>query len=205
MTLYYTLVFFILVLEMGAFMFLIVPLPFTWRRAIFTFVSENRFVAKLLYGMKIASAFILLLFIDSVNRVISVTNELSRNTGRDGQQATVLGHERMEVQARKFYSQRNMYLCGFTIFLSLILNRTYALILDILKLEQTVRELRAESNERVREGVDGDLAKKLEAKERELAIVKEQAAGLTRAYNELSDRFTAMERSGGVATPRKDL
>lgn len=40
----------------------------------------------------------------------------------------VLGHERMEVQARKFYSQRNMYLCGFTLFLSLILNRTYLMV-----------------------------------------------------------------------------
>lgn len=34
----------------------------------------------------------------------------------------------MEVQARKFYSQRNMYLCGFTLFLSLILNRTYMMV-----------------------------------------------------------------------------
>ena len=41
---------------------------------------------------------------------------------------SVLGHERMEVQARKFYSQRNMYLCGFTLFLSLILNRTYMMV-----------------------------------------------------------------------------
>ena len=39
----------------------------------------------------------------------------------------------MEVQARKFYSQRNMYLCGFTLFLSLILNRTYTMILDVLR------------------------------------------------------------------------
>lgn len=42
--------------------------------------------------------------------------------------SVVLGHERMEVQARKFYSQRNMYLCGFTLFLSLILNRTYMMV-----------------------------------------------------------------------------
>lgn len=56
---------------------------------------------------QITFVFILILFIDSVNRVYSVTNELSRSSGRDGTHA-VLGHERMEVQARKFYSQRNM-------------------------------------------------------------------------------------------------
>ena len=45
----------------------------------------------------------------------------------------------MEVQARKFYSQRNMYLTGFTLFLSLILNRTYMMILDVLRLEEKVK------------------------------------------------------------------
>merc|ERR1712093_238709 len=54
--------------------------------------------------------------------------------------ASVMGHERMEVQARKFYSQRNMYLCGFTLFLSLILNRTYTMILDVLRLEEKVKK-----------------------------------------------------------------
>lgn len=34
-------------------MLLILPLPFTWRKTIFTFISENAFVAKLQYGMKV--------------------------------------------------------------------------------------------------------------------------------------------------------
>lgn len=101
---------------------------------------------------------------------------------------------------------RYRYLCGFTLFLSLILNRTYVLILDLLKLEQTVKELRAESNERVRNDVDGDFAKKLEAKERELAIVKKQAEGLSREYGELSDRLITMEKKGNEGMPsKKDL
>lgn len=101
---------------------------------------------------------------------------------------------------------RYRYLCGFTLFLSLILNRTYVLILDLLKLEQTVKELRAESNERVRKDVDGDFTKKLEAKERELAIVKKQAEGLTREYGELSDRYgNLLQKSSGDGTPKKDL
>lgn len=32
---------------------LIVPLPFTWRRKLFTFISESPIVAKLQYGMKV--------------------------------------------------------------------------------------------------------------------------------------------------------
>jgi B-cell receptor-associated protein 31 len=78
--------------------------------------------------------------------------------------------------------------------------------LDVLKLEQTVTELRAESNERVRSGAESELQKKYEAKERELEIVKKQAEGLTREYGELSDRYTAMEQKQSPDfVPRKDL
>lgn len=35
------------------FLALIVPLPFTWRRKLFTFISESPIIAKLQYGMKV--------------------------------------------------------------------------------------------------------------------------------------------------------
>jgi len=56
---------------------------------------------------KITFIFILILFVDSVNRVYRVQRELSEhaNAGPYGQ----AGGDRMEVQARKFYSQRNMF------------------------------------------------------------------------------------------------
>jgi len=118
-----------------------------------------------------------------------------------------MGPERMEVQARKFYSQRNMYLCGFTLFLSLILNRTYALILDVLRLEEAVTNLRKESNKNAASGNAvaevSSLKKELEKKDREVEVLKKQAEGLAREYGELSDRYGAAEgRKGEV---RKDL
>jgi len=205
MTLYYSLVFALLMLEMGIFLLLIVPLPFTVRKKMFSFISNSPVIAKLQYGMKITFIFILILFIDSVNRVYRVQRELSEfaNGGRGGQ-GSVMGAERMEVQARKFYSQRNMYLCGFTLFLSLILNRTYTLILDILRLEQTVKELRGESNERVRDGANAN-ADELAKKDREIKAIKEQAEGLSREYSELSDRYEKLERGGAAQMPKKEL
>jgi len=44
------------VTEMLIFCALIVPLPFTWRRKLFTFISESPIVAKLQYGMKVCLA-----------------------------------------------------------------------------------------------------------------------------------------------------
>jgi len=213
MTLYYSLVFLLLMSEMALFMLLIIPLPFTIRRKMFNFISESPLVAKLQYGMKITFIFILILFVDSVNRVYRVQVELAESNKQQGGSA-VLGHERMEVQARKFYSQRNMYLCGFTLFLSLILNRTYTMILDVLRLEEKVRKYECDPKASGKEseseklanagnaGEIGKLKKQLAEKDRDIETLRKQSEGLSREYGELSDRFTATQKVD--ATPKKD-
>ena len=45
-------VFVLLVAEMAIFVALIVPLPYSIKRKLFTFISENPLVAKLQYGLK---------------------------------------------------------------------------------------------------------------------------------------------------------
>jgi len=211
MTLYYSLVFVLLVAEMALFMLLIVPLPFTIRRKMFTFISESPLVAKLQYGMKITFIFILILFIDSVNRVYRVQIELAESNKNQGG-AAIMGHERMEVQARKFYSQRNMYLCGFTLFLSLILNRTYTMILDVLRLEEKVKKYEGDPKASGKEseklgnagnaGEIGRLRKELKDRERDIEALKKQSEGLSREYADLSDKYAATQKTD--ATPKKD-
>ena len=58
-------------------MTLIIPMPFAAKRKMFNFISESPIVAKLQYGMKITFIFILILFLDSVNRVYRVQVEMS--------------------------------------------------------------------------------------------------------------------------------
>ncbi|KAL8806115.1 MAG: hypothetical protein Q9182_001516 [Xanthomendoza sp. 2 TL-2023] len=209
MTLYYSLVFVLLMFEMAIFCALIVPLPYKMKRGLFAFISENPLVAKLQYGMKITFIFILILFIDSVNRVYRVQVELSNAKNQGGAAAGVAGSERMEVQARKFYSQRNMYLCGFTLFLSLILNRTYVMILDTLRLEEKVKRYEGDPKAQGKHadkldqaggaGEIGKLKNQLAQKERDIEILKKQSEGLSREYNSLGDQFTQQD-----GTPRKD-
>jgi B-cell receptor-associated protein 31 len=110
--------------------------------------------------------------------------------------AAAMGSDRMEVQARKFYSQRNMYLTGFTLFLSLILNRTYGMILDVLRLEEKVKMYEGDKNAGGKEGEKlsaeyradqiGELKKQLNKKDKELDAMKKQAQGLQKEYDELS-------------------
>ncbi|KAL2845732.1 B-cell receptor-associated protein 31-like-domain-containing protein [Aspergillus pseudoustus] len=214
MTLYYSLVFCLLVFEMAVFMGLIVPLPFTVRRKLFTFVSESPIIAKLQYGLRITFIFILILFIDSVNRVYRVQLEVAA-FGKEGGnmgRAAALGTDRMEVQARKFYSQRNMYLCGFTLFLSLILNRTYTMILETLRLEDRIKLLEGDKqaggkdSARLAQAGDigeiGRLKKELETKERDIETLKKQCEGLTKEYHRLGDQVAGSKSDD---SPRKDL
>lgn len=129
-----------------------------------------------------------------------------------GISAAVLGgSERMEVQARKFYSQRNMYLCGFTLFLSLILNRTYVMILDVLRLEEKVKRYEGDpkasgkESERLAQaggaGEIGKLKNKLAEKDRDIETLKKQSEGLHKEYNALGDEVGKANADG---TPKKD-
>lgn len=122
-----------------------------------------------------------------------------------------MGHERQEVQIRKFYSQRNMYLCGFTLFLSLILNRTYVMIIDIMQLEDRVRAVEVTSSSKHKgqakntapTGQKGEgeaevqklraeleeKSKSLDTAERDLQTLRKQADGLSREYDALCDKY----------------
>jgi hypothetical protein len=111
----------------------------------------------------------------------------------------------MEVQARKFYSQRNMYLCGFTLFLSLILNRTYMMILEILRLEEKVKEFRQMAQGGAGKVADPEevaqLKKKLASREKDVDALKKQSEGLSREYQKLGDQI---DKSNIDNTPKKD-
>jgi B-cell receptor-associated protein 31 len=108
----------------------------------------------------------------------------------------------MEVQARKFYSQRNMYLTGFTLFLSLILNRTYMMVLDVLRLEEKNRMYEGDpaadpTKNKDAKKLDPDyradaiaqLKREVEKKDKEIEGIKKQSEGLRREYDELAAKY----------------
>jgi hypothetical protein len=116
-----------------------------------------------------------------------------------------MGHDRLEVQARKFYSQRNMYLCGFTLFLSLILNRTYIMILETLRLEEKVKQYEGtdkntkEAEKLARAGDAGEISRlkrEVELRDQDITTLKKQAAGLHREYDDLAEKYGRTQQDG---------
>ncbi|KAG0254411.1 hypothetical protein BG011_005789 [Mortierella polycephala] len=152
--------------------------------------------------MKIVFIFVFILFVDSLNRVIKV-EEINND-------ATHLHtpHSETTVAARRFYAQRNMYLTGFTLFLSLILNRTFFMILDLLKSEEKMEIVKKQAQQQSKEyervlTSETTLKKELkelqaiveshESAKQDLENLKKQASQQQQEYLRLADENTAME------------
>ncbi|EGG01700.1 uncharacterized protein MELLADRAFT_38989, partial [Melampsora larici-populina 98AG31] len=158
--LYNWMVFALLIFEIVTFIVLVMPLPFTWRRSIFKFLSTSPLIAKLQYGLKILFIFVGVLFVDSVQRMTKIHNEgqaareQGAGVGRDLRSET-------DWRSRKFLSERDMYMRGFTLFLSLILSRTFGLILDLIKAQEDLAVLKKQTREK---GFSTEVEKKYKQK-----------------------------------------
>ncbi|GBE86945.1 B-cell receptor-associated protein 31-like-domain-containing protein [Sparassis latifolia] len=211
MTVYYTLTFMLLAAEMVTFCFLVAPLPYAVRKRLFRFLSESPLVAKLAYGVKIAFIFVAILFVDAVQRMWRVTAEsdLARSSG----QGTADMRSETNLAARKFYSQRNTYLTGFCLFLSLVLTRTFYIILDLIHTQEEYAKLKQETAKSSRSQLAAqdqtkqieELKKKLTASEekaKDYEVVKKQAEQNAKEYDRLASEFNL--KTGAVSDKRKD-
>lgn len=189
MALYYNLVFGLLIVEMTFFTFLSLPFPRRIRRSVLSTISAPFRNEQFQIAIKCVLGFVLVLFIDSVNRVYSVTTELHASSPSNQVGTSGLLNDRSEVQARRFYAQRNMYLCGFTLFLTLILTRTYSLVAELVLTKDKLDNMKAngELSEKSDSTEVADLKKELTSKEQDLETLKEQAQGLSKDYESVSD------------------
>ncbi|KAG9103104.1 hypothetical protein FRC06_000206 [Ceratobasidium sp. 370] len=206
MTIYYTLTFMLLASEMATFCLLVMPLPFAARQKLFRFLTESVIVAKIAYGLKISFIFVGVLFVDAVQRMLRVTAEAQ-------QAKTAAGAANVQTEtnhaAKKFYTQRNMYLTGFTLFLSLILTRTFYILLDLIHTQEQYTELKKKI-----EGKPGakdqsaeiaELKKKLnasEAKSRDFETLKKQAQQQAAEYDRLATEYN--KSTGQVSNKKSD-
>ncbi|GAA5931632.1 hypothetical protein JCM10213_003162 [Rhodosporidiobolus nylandii] len=137
----------LLVLQVVVFGILIVPLPFTWRRAMFKTIAESHIIAKVQYGLKITFIFVGLLFVDAVNQMLKIHRE--RELATESGAAIPDMRAQSDYRSRKFLSERNFYLHGSCLFLSLILSRTYSLVLDLIKAQEELAILKAQAGDPV--------------------------------------------------------
>ncbi|KAF7373582.1 hypothetical protein MSAN_00568600 [Mycena sanguinolenta] len=209
MTIYYSLTFMLLAAEMVTFCILVFPLPHSARKRIFGFLSESPIIAKIAYALKISFIFVGILFVDALQRMFRVTAEaeLAKQNG-----SSHAGGVQVEnsIAARKFYSQRNTYLTGFTLFLSLVLTRTFSLILDLIHTQEEYAKLKGASPSGTKSSGAKDSSKEvadlkakvaeLEKKERDFETLKKQAAQQAAEFDRLATKYN--EATGANSNKR---
>ena len=188
---YYNIIFLLLALEIGFFTVLSLPWPRAIRRKVLSTLSMPFRNEKVQVTVKCFMAFVLVLFFDACQRTYSVTQEL--RVVKEGRSASSLNvvTDREDVQARKFYSQRNMYLCGFTLFFTLVITRTFSLVSELIVTKDKVdalepKEEGAEKGDSVPEVEK--LKKQLSEREQDLEILKSQADSLSKDYHAASEK-----------------
>ncbi|PWN21008.1 B-cell receptor-associated 31-like protein [Microstroma glucosiphilum] len=188
MTLYYGLVFGLLVLEVVTFLVLIIPLPFAWRRSMFKFLATNPLVAKAQYALKIMFIFVAVLFVDAVQRMWKVTTDGETMRDQAGMRDS---RTESSFHAKKFYAQRNTYLTGFTLFLSLILSRTYSLITELITTQEELVAAKGGSSSASSVSKGGASSSEAEKLKVQLDNLKKQTAQQQTEYNRLADELAA--------------
>ncbi|KAG0175018.1 hypothetical protein DFQ29_007294 [Apophysomyces sp. BC1021] len=184
---YYSLTFFLLVTEMVVFGILILPLPSHWRRAMLKFISTSPVI------------------LDTINRLQRIESEAEEEQAHHHDYSY-----EANLKAKRFYAQRNLYLIGFTLFLSLILERTSTLVIEVLKREEEVEQFKKENvsaakdqqrlinmEQSYKKEID-ELTQKvndLKKQGRDYEILKKQAAQQHLEYNRLADERNALERA----------
>jgi len=208
MTIYYSLTFLLLAAEMATFCFLVSPLPYTIRKSLFRFLSESPIIAKVAYVLKISFIFVAILFVDALQRMFRVTaeSEMAKSGGGQG-----MHDARVESNfaARKFYAQRNTYLTGFCLFLSLVLTRTFSIMLDLIHTQEEYAKLKKTIGAGAKGGDQAkqieDLEKKLaasEAKERDFETLKKQSRQQAAEFDRLANKYN--EATGAVSDKKSD-
>ncbi|KAJ3913405.1 endoplasmic reticulum protein [Lentinula edodes] len=197
MTIYYSLTFLLLAAEMVTFTGLVIPFPFVVRKRVFTFLSQSPIVAKVAYGIKISFIFVGILFFDALQRMFRITAESDLAKTQPS-----VGDLRTETSfaARKFYAQRNVYLTGFTLFLSLVLTRTFAINLDLIHTQEEYAKLKkaspsSDSGNFVHVPIK-------QSKAREYDALKAKFDSQSKEYNQLADKYNKV--TGGKADKKKD-
>ncbi|KAI0270569.1 endoplasmic reticulum protein [Gloeopeniophorella convolvens] len=202
MTIYYTLTFGLLASEMLAFCLFVAPVPFKVRRRLFRFLSESPLVAKFAYGIKISFIFVAVLFVDALQRMFRITTEveIAKSSGQGMQDVRT----ETSFAARKFYAQRNVYLTGFCLFLSLVLTRTFYIIQDLIHTQEEYAKLKQTTANNSRDNLKaGDQEKEVERLKRDLEALKQQARSQAAEYDRLADQYNK-ETGKPVSDKRKD-
>lgn len=113
------------------------------RKKLVKFASTNVLIQQLKYGFKIGSIFIGVLFVDTISRLLRETEQ--RRLRKEGKLAADYSYSNPQNELTKlFYTQRNVYLTGVTLFFLIVNNRVYMQLTEIVELATKNQQLESQ-------------------------------------------------------------
>lgn len=213
MSLHWTLIAGFLYAEIGALLLLLLPFVSAkaWNKLFKSKVLkgiENQFI----YYFYVLVTILILFFLDAIREMRKYSDE---QMGEEHSHGSSHLDMQMQTHMRLFRAQRNFYISGFSLFLSLVIRRMIGLLSSnaTLQAEHEAAMKQAQSAARAAEAMmaggdassDGSdakkLADKLEKSEKELAkalkdveSMKTQSENLTNEYDRLLEEKDKLER-----------
>merc|ERR1712045_634817 len=203
MSLHWTLIAGFLYGEIGVIFILLIPFISNkrWRQ-----LFKSRFLkgieSQFIYYFYILVAILILFFLDAIREMNKYGDEQ-----HDSQQSHGDRHldAQMQMHMRLFRAQRNFYISGFALMLTLVIKRMVSLITEnaTLDIEKEAAMKQAQSASRAAETLmaDSETEKKLKAKDEELSkalkdveSMKSQSENLTKEYDRLLEEKDRLER-----------
>jgi predicted transcriptional regulator len=139
-------------------------------------------------------------FVDALQRMFRINLEIeAAKSGGHGIQdiRTETSHA-----ARKFYAQRNVYLTGFCLFLSLVLTRTFFMIQELIHTQDEHAQLKKATASTSRNNLAaGEQTKEIERLKQDLETLKSQAKSQAAEYDRLADQYN--KETGNSASDKR--
>ncbi|CAH6723138.1 endoplasmic reticulum transmembrane protein 1 [[Candida] jaroonii] len=184
MSIQMNLVFITLCVEMATLFMMVLPLPHILRRKFIHLIEILQKSQNFKVGLIFFTIILGLQFMDCVNRLNRLDYlRTPYFTMSNMSSNTMLTNDQL---ASKFYSQRNLYLSGAVLYLELAI---YTVITHLKKLVAKEDKLRSLNVKQTFASEDEEVAKYkqlIEAKEKDISVMKKQIEGIQRSYDELN-------------------
>lgn len=125
---------------------LLLPLPYTLRRWLLSQITSGRVAAQLQYTLRVLFLLVAVLLLDALHRAGVVASVRSASAVDSTGAGMLHSHNHADMLMRRFYAQRNVYLCGFTLFLAFVLNRLVVVVAELVGLEGRLRDASASAS-----------------------------------------------------------
>lgn len=183
-----TLVFSMLITQMAFLLVLLLPLPYVVRARILDGYALFRGNSNVKVGFVFTIILLGLQFVDCVNKLRKFSNldnpYFSQFTSGQLRSGGLL----YDQLASKFYAQRNLYITGAVLYLSMAINTVISILVKLVHKETSYRALSKSMKSTESEDEEiRSLRDKITKKEVDIATLKKQLKGLQTAYDGLND------------------